>query len=80
MGVDEIYLGKSQKFLTVVSDLQSGEPLWFGWERKKETLDRFFETELSGPAAQEHRSGLRGHARTLSLESGTVGTPVQSYL
>jgi transposase len=29
MGVDEIYLGKSQKFLTVVSNLQSGEPLWF---------------------------------------------------
>jgi transposase len=47
MGVDEIYLGKSQKFLTVVSNLQSGEPLWFGWERKRETLDRFFETELS---------------------------------
>jgi transposase len=33
--------------LTVVSNLQSGEPLWFGWERKRETLDRFFETELS---------------------------------
>src|SRR5580692_9354474 len=47
MGVDEIYLGKSQKFLTVVSNLQSGEPLWFGWERKRETLDRFFEAELS---------------------------------
>ena len=47
MGVDEIYLGKSQKFLTVVSNLQSGEPVWFGWERKKETLDRFFQQELS---------------------------------
>jgi transposase len=33
--------------LTVVSNLQSGEPLWFGWERKQETLDRFFEAELS---------------------------------
>jgi transposase len=30
MGVDEIYLGKKQKFLTVVSNLESGEPLWFG--------------------------------------------------
>jgi transposase len=47
MGVDEIYLGKSQKFLTVVSNLQSGEPVWFGWERKQETLDRFFQQELS---------------------------------
>jgi len=47
MGVDEIYLGKKQKFITVVSNLESGEPLWFGRERKKETLDEFFQTELS---------------------------------
>src|SRR5215469_1176737 len=43
MGADEIYLGKSQKFLTVVSNLQMGEPLWFGEGRKKETLDEFFQ-------------------------------------
>jgi len=48
MGADEIYLGKSQKFLTVVSNLESGEPLWFGRERKKETLDEFFRLNLSG--------------------------------
>src|SRR5262252_462868 len=47
MGIDEIYLGKKQKFLTVVSNLQTGEPLWFGQERKKETLDEFFEKQLS---------------------------------
>jgi transposase len=47
LGVDEIYLGKNQKFLKVVSNLQSGEPVWFGWERKQETLDRFFQQELS---------------------------------
>lgn len=47
MGVDEIHLGKKQKFLTVVSNLDTGEPLWFGRERKKETLDEFFQTELS---------------------------------
>jgi len=46
MGVDEIYRGKSDKFLTVVSNLESGEPLWFGKERKKETLDEFFRTQL----------------------------------
>ena len=39
MGVDEIYRGKNDKFLTVVSNLETGEPLWFGKERKKETLD-----------------------------------------
>ena len=47
MGVDEIHLGKKQKFLTVASNLESGEPLWFGRERKKETLDGFFQKELS---------------------------------
>jgi transposase len=47
MGVDEIYLGKKQKFLTVVSNLETVEPLWLGQERKKETLDEFFRTELS---------------------------------
>jgi transposase len=44
MGVDEIFLGKKQKFLTVVCNLETGEPLWFGRERKKESLDGFFQT------------------------------------
>jgi transposase len=47
IGVDEIYLGKRQKFLTVVSDLATAEPLWFGAERKEATLDEFFANELS---------------------------------
>jgi len=47
MGVDEIHLGKKQKFLTVVSNLETGEPLWFGAERKEETLDEFFGSQLS---------------------------------
>jgi transposase len=42
LGVDEIYLGRRDKFLTIVSDLESGEPLWAGRDRKRETLDRFF--------------------------------------
>jgi len=52
MGVDEIYLGKKQKFLTVVSNLETVEPLWMGPERKKETLDEFFRTELSAKQRQ----------------------------
>jgi len=48
MGVDEIYVGKKQKFVTVVSNLESGEPVWFGRERKQATLDEFFRTQLSG--------------------------------
>ena len=46
MGVDELYKGKKDKFLTVVCNLESGEPLWFGKERKKETLDDFFRSQL----------------------------------
>jgi transposase len=34
------------KFLTVVSDLETSEPLWMGLERKRETLDRFFAEAL----------------------------------
>lgn len=47
MGVDEIHLGKKQKFWTVVCNLDTGEPLWLGRERKKETLDEFFRGKLS---------------------------------
>jgi transposase len=46
MGVDEIYRGKKGKFLTVVCNLETGEPLWFGRDRKKETLDEFFRSQL----------------------------------
>src|ERR1700720_502126 len=46
MGVDEIYRGKKGKFLTVVCNLETSEPLWFGRERKKETLDDFFRSQL----------------------------------
>jgi transposase len=44
--VDEIFLGKGTKFRTVVSNLETGEPLWMGLERKRETLDRFFAEAL----------------------------------
>ena len=47
MGVDEIYFGKQMKFISVVSNLETGEPLWFGQDRKQETLDEFFRTQLN---------------------------------
>jgi transposase len=56
MGVDEIFLGKKTKFVTVVSNLETGEPLWFGLERKKETLDEFFRTELNARQRQRIES------------------------
>ena len=53
MGVDEIYFGKQMKFITVVSNLETGKPLWFGQDRKQETLDEFFRTQLN--ASQRKR-------------------------
>jgi transposase len=53
MGVDEIYFGKQMKFITVVSNLETGEPLWFGPDRKQETLDEFFHRQLK--ATQRER-------------------------
>lgn len=47
LGVDELWLGKRTKFLTVVSNLETGEPLWFGRDRTQATLDTFFREELS---------------------------------
>lgn len=47
MGVDEIDVGKKTKFLTVVSNLEAGEPLGLGKGRKQEVLDEFFQTQLS---------------------------------
>jgi transposase len=49
LGVDELYLGRRDKFLTVVSDLEAAEPLWGGLDRKRETLDRFFAEALPLP-------------------------------
>ncbi|HEV7675910.1 MAG TPA: ISL3 family transposase [Candidatus Angelobacter sp.] len=56
MGVDEIFLGKKTKFVTVASNLETGEPLWFGLERKKETLDEFFRTQLNARQRQRIES------------------------
>ena len=44
MGIDENHIGKKEKFITVVSNLETSEPVWFGKERKKETIDGFFLT------------------------------------
>ena len=56
LGVDEIFLGKKTKFVTVASNLETGEPLWFGLERKKETLDEFFRTQLNARQRQRIES------------------------
>lgn len=78
LGVDEIFLGKKTKFITVVSNLESSEPVWFGPDRKKETLDQFFETQLS----QRQRAQIRSAcvdmwaAFTLSIHEWLPGCAI----
>ena len=45
LGVDELFWRKG-KCVTVTSDLEAGEPIWAGPERKRESLDRFFVEQL----------------------------------
>ena len=42
IAVDEISIGKFHKYLTIVLNLQTGQIVYVGNERKKETLDAFF--------------------------------------
>jgi hypothetical protein len=43
MGVDEIYFGKQMKFITVVSNLDTGEPCGSGRIASKKRSMSFFE-------------------------------------
>jgi transposase len=53
VGVDEKYLGRrgkrTDKFITIVSDLKTGEPVWIGHGRRAETLT----TWLSSLSAEQ---------------------------
>ena len=43
IGIDEISMGKGQKYRIVVSDLIRGRPIWFGGkDRSEASLDEFF--------------------------------------
>ncbi len=48
VGVDEKYLGRrhkrAEKFVTIVSDLQTGEPVWIGYGRAEATLKSWLDT------------------------------------
>jgi transposase len=44
MGVDEKAVGHGQQYMTLVYDLQKSTVEWVGEERKKETLDSFFQS------------------------------------
>lgn len=47
VGVDEISYRKGRKFATIVYDLDRSEVIWVGKGKGRETIDRFFNEELS---------------------------------
>ena len=48
VGVDEKYLGRrhkrEEKFVTIVSNLETGEPVWIGYGRSEATLKQWLDT------------------------------------
>jgi transposase len=48
VGVDEKFLGRRHRrmhrFVTIVSNLETGEPLWIGYGRGQDTLERWLQT------------------------------------
>ena len=74
MGVDEIYRGKSDKFLTVVSNLETGEPLWFGKGTEEGDAGRVLPNAVEERPAQTHRGGVRGYVGTVPAQHGGVGS------
>lgn len=47
LGVDEISYLKGHKFVTVVYDIERGHVLWVGKGKGRETIDKFFNEQLS---------------------------------
>lgn len=58
MGIDKNHIGKKAKFITVVSNLETGEPIWFGKERKKATMDAFFATQSKWQLSRIQSAGV----------------------
>lgn len=48
VGIDEKYLGRrhsrEDKYVTIVSNLETGEPVWFGYGRSEETVKQWLDT------------------------------------
>ncbi len=48
LGLDEKWLGRrgkwSDRFVTIVTDLETGEPRWYGFGRREETVTRWLDT------------------------------------
>jgi transposase len=71
IGIDELYLGRTKKYLTLVTDLESGRIIWVGKGRGSDALREFWRRfKLSGARLKAaaidmsgaYAQGLREHA------------------
>ena len=62
LGIDEKSVKKRHRYFTIVSDLDRGEVLWVGRERKRESIDAFYK----GLSA-EQLAGIEGVAMDMWL-------------
>ena len=55
VGIDEKYLGRrnrlAEDFVTIVSNVETGEPLWIGYGRREETVARWLATQTAAQKA-----------------------------
>ena len=74
MGVDEIYRGKKDKFLTVVCNLESGGAIVVRQGAEEGDVGRILSQAVEEPAAETDRGGLRGHVGAVPAQHGGVGS------
>lgn len=77
VGVDEKYLGRrnklTEKFVTIVSDLATGEPLWIGYGRGKATLQRWLNALAPAQKARIDLFAMDMHAPFYAAVNETEG-------
>ena len=61
IGIDELYIGKKHKFITLVTDLESGRIIWVGMGRGSDALREFWRRfKISGARLQAVAMDMSG--------------------
>jgi hypothetical protein len=68
MGADEIFFGKKQKFVTVVSNLGTVEPGWFGRDKEEGDAGRVLLDSAQRGAKDAGHGRLCRHVGTVPAE------------
>ncbi|OYV75023.1 MAG: hypothetical protein B7Z74_01545 [Deltaproteobacteria bacterium 21-66-5] len=81
VGVDEKYLGRrhtrEEKFVTIVSNLETGEPIWMGYGRSEATLKQWLDTLT---AEQKKRIQLFAMDMHEAFKNAVVKDPLLAHV